>query len=312
MEKYTQYMNDDADDDERQAAAQVMEGLAELRREAKVHKLALERAALRRRAFWLRLFGMVVALTLMVGATYLFLSQKKLPVTDVPTPQPQERNTLPIPPAAPTIPAGPPKTIKKQAPIAELNRDEPLPNPRYSAPEPAMIRGDETTNKALKVLLDQVWYTEYPLLGLQTATNYGNVSQMLQQRDFNAAYIALDGFEREQIAAFRRRMDRINQERMEKDSTYKPVAAMWPPNDTLLYLKAYSLLEMGEGQEALLYFNQIRDPYPTWTPQLNWYRGLALLLTDQRAEAIALFRQLANQPNHPYRRQAAKALEILN
>jgi hypothetical protein len=310
MEKYTQYLNGDADDDERQAAAQVMEGLAELRREAKIREVALERAALHRRAFWLSFWVGIVALAIVAGAAYLYFSPKELPEVHTPT---QQQNTVPIPPPShPATPNNPPQTIKKQTPIAQWNRDEPLPNPRYAAPEPAMIRGDEPTKTALKTLLDQVWYTNYPLSGLQLEpNNYGGTNQLLLQRDFNAAYIALDGLEREQIAAFSRRMNQLNQQRMEKDSTYRPVAAMWSPNDTLLYLKAYSLMEMGEGQEALIYFDQIRDPYPTWTPQLNWYRGLALLLTDQRAEAIALFRQLANQANHPYRRQAAKALELL-
>ena len=35
-----------------------------------------------------------------------------------------------------------------------------------------MIRGDETSNKALKAVLDQVWYTDYPLKGLKVSAGW--------------------------------------------------------------------------------------------------------------------------------------------
>jgi hypothetical protein len=54
MEDFEKYIDNNADEEERRAAAQVREGLTGLRLEAKVREVAAERAALLRRAFWLR------------------------------------------------------------------------------------------------------------------------------------------------------------------------------------------------------------------------------------------------------------------
>jgi hypothetical protein len=77
------------------------------------------------------------------------------------------------------------------------------------------------------------------------------------------------------------------------------------------HLQGYCLLETGEGQEALLHFDQIQSRQLDWEPQLEWYRGLALLLADKKSEAIALFNVIAANAGHPYRRQARKALKLL-
>ena len=82
-------------------------------------------------------------------------------------------------------------------------------------------------------------------------------------------------------------------------------------NDTLRYLKGYCLLEMGEGNEALTYFEPLQGRHAAWEPQLQWYRGLAMLLADKRPEALALFKRVAAKSGHLYRRQAEKALKLL-
>jgi len=276
MEESQQYLNDNADDDERRAAAQVMEGLAGLRLEAKVRAVAAERAALQRRIRRQRFFVALVALVLLAGVAYFILKDKKTPVVVPPTvPQQQEQNTPP--------PAH--KTDEKRTiePIAQLRPSERLPNPRYAAPEPTMIRGDETENKARKALLDQVWYTGYPLTGLKTGKTFNKADENLKKRDFNAAYLELER-----------------------------LAGQMTQNDTLLYLKGYCLMEMGEGSEALTYFDPLQGRHASWEPQLQWYRGLALLLTDEREKALTLFKQLETQPKHPYRRQAEKAAGLLS
>lgn len=283
MEEDKQNLSDDADEDERRAAEQVMEGLAGLRLEAKVGEVAAERAALYRRRLSRRIFISLVALALVAGAAYLFFGKKEMPDAPPPVLQQQEQKN----PAPPSENQTPPveKTDDKKAsePIAQLPPSERLPNPRYPAPEAAMIRGDETTNKARKALLDQVWYTDYPLTGLKISNAFKKADESLKKRDFNAAYLEL--------------------ERLEGQMT---------ENDTLRYLKGYCLLEMGEGGEALAYFDRIQGRYATWESQLQWYRGLAMLLTDERRRALSLFKQLETRPKHPYRREAEKAVRLLS
>ncbi len=282
MEDYKQYLSDNADEAERRAAAQVMEGLAELRREARVGEVAAERAALYRRLFWRRIFISIVALALVAGAAYLFFGKKETPAAPRPVLQQQEQN--PAPPAGKQTPPVDETDDKKASkPIAQLPPSERLPNPRYPAPEATMVRGDENENKARKALLDQIWYTDYPLTGLKTSQSFTKADESLKKRDFNAAYLEL--------------------ERLEGQLTQ---------NDTLLYLKSYCLLEMGEGEEALAGFDKLQGRHADWEPQLQWYRGLAMLLADEREKALALFNALATRPKHPYRRQAEKATGLLS
>lgn len=278
MEEYKQYLSDDADDAERRAAAQVMEGLTGLRLEAKVREVAAERAALRRRAFWQRFLISMVALVLVAGAAYLFLKEKATPSV----PQQQEQRSAPQA-DSPTSPPEKTPDKKENAPIAQVSPGERLPNPRYPAPDVTMIRGDETANKALKAVLDQVWYTDYPLKGLKVSGSFKQADENLKNRDFNAAYLALGQLETAQ-----------------------------PDNDTLRYLKGYCLLEMAEGDEALTYLNPLQSRHAAWEPQLQWYRGLAMLLADKREKALALFKQISTQATHPYRRQAEKAAGLLS
>ena len=118
---------------------------------------------------------------------------------------------------------------------------------------------------------------------MKISNAFKKADESLKKRDFKAAYLEL--------------------ERLEGQMT---------ENDTLRYLKGYCLLEMGEGQEALTYFDRLQSRHPVWEPQLQWYRGLAMLLADERGKALALFQQLENQPKHPYRRQAEKAAGLLS
>jgi len=277
MEEYKQYLSDQADEDERRAAEQVLEGLTGLRLESKVREVAVERAALRRHAFWQRFFVSMVALALVAGAAYFILGKKETPAAL------QQQEQPSIPPAGTPMPL-PEKTPdkKENVPIAQLRPEEHLPNPRYPAPDVTMIRGDETANKVLKAVLNQIWYTDYPLKGLKVNGPFKQADEHLKKRDFNAAYLALEQLETAQSG-----------------------------NDTLRYLKGYCLLEMAEGNEALTYFDPLQGRHPAWEPQLQWYRGLALLLADEREKALALFQKLAKQSQHPYHRQAGKAAELI-
>lgn len=287
MEEYKQYLSDHADDAERAAAAQVLEGLEALRLEAKVQQVATERADLYRRIFRRRVFMAVIVLTLGAAAAYIMFRKKETPApTSAPVPsseQPSEAPTeRPLLRPNTTPPPLPPESASTDQPIAQLNPGERLADPRYPAPEPALIRGDANENKALKTLLNRLWYTHYPLTGLKTGDVFSKADTYFKKRDFTAAYLELMQLE-----------------------------GALTGNDTLGYLKGYCLLEMGEGKEAMHYFDPLQGRHAGWEPQLQWYRGLAMLLADEQARALTLFRELAGRPKHPYQRQAEKAVGLL-
>lgn len=298
MEDYEQYLSNNAEDDERRAAAQVLEGLAGLRLEAKLREVAAEQAAQHRRTLWRRLLFTLAALAFLAAVAYWFFSK------NVSTPS--------VPPIEKQAPSSPSPTKKQtpeqyklekpreKPPIAQIKpqeevpvppdpifptfalQDEIIPEPIHAAPDLVAMRGQGEANAALKALLDRLWYVDYPLQELEVSEAFPSIDEKLKKRDFTAAYLELE-----------------------------QLSSTLPANDTLHALQAYCLLETGEGQEALLHFAQIQGRQLEWKPQLEWYRGLALLLADKKSEALAQFTTIAANPGHPYRRQTRKAMKLL-
>lgn len=298
MEDYEQYLSNNAEDDERRAAAQVMEGLAGLRLEDKLREVAAEQAVRHRRTFWRRLLFTLATLAFLAAVAYWFFTKNEAtpaappsekPAPSAPAPrkeQTPEQNKLEKPREKPPIAQIKPK---EEVPVPPdpifptfALQDEVIPEPLNAAPDLVATRGAGEANAALKALLDQLWYVDYPLQGLEVSGAFSSVDENLKKRDFTAAYLELEQLSSTQAA-----------------------------NDTLHYLQAYCLMETGEGQEALLHFAQIQNRQLAGEPQLQWYRGLAFLLADKRSEAIALFNVIAANAGHPYRRQARKALKLL-
>ena len=298
MEKYEQYLSDNAEDDERRAAAQVMEGLAGLRLEAKLREVAAEQAAQHRRTLWRRLLFTLAALAFLAAVAYWFFSENE--ATPSVPPSEKQAPSSPSPTKKQTPDQNKSEKPREKPPIAQIKpkeevpvppdpifptfalQDELIPEPLNSAPDLVAMRGAGEANTALQALLDQLWYVDYPLLGLDISKAFPSIDEKLKKRDFTTAYLEL-----EQLGSAR------------------------PTNDTLHALQAYCLLQTGEGQEALLHFDQIQNRQLAWEPQLEWYQGLALLLADKRSEALAQFTTIAANPGHPYRRQARKALKLL-
>lgn len=298
MEKYEQYLSDNADDDERRAAAQVMEGLAGLRLESKLHEVAAEQAAQHRRRFWRRILFTLAALAFLAAVAYWFLGKNETMPAAPPSEKPAPSAPAPLKEQAPEQDKL--EKPREKPPIAQIKakeevpvppdpifptfalQDELIPEPLNPAPDLVGRRGESQANTALKTLLDQLWYVDYPLPGLDISEAFPSIDEKLKKRDFTTAY-----FELEQLGSAR------------------------PTNDTLQSLQAYCLLQTGEGQEALFHFNQIQRRQLAWEPQLEWYRGLALLLADKKSEALAQFSAIAANPGHPYRRQARKAMKLL-
>ena len=298
MEDYEQYLSNNAEDDERRAAAQVMEGLASLRLENKLREVAAEQAAQHRRRFWRRILFTLAALAFLAAVAYWFFSKNEA----APTLPPSEKQG-PSAPAARKEQAPEQDKLEKpreKPPIAQIKpkeevpvppdpifptfalQDELIPEPLHAAPDLVAVRGENQANIALQALLDRLWYVDYPLLGLDISKAFPSIDEKLKKRDFTTAYLEL-----EQLGSAR------------------------PTNDTLHALQAYCLLQTGEGQEALLHFDQVQNRQLAWEPQLEWYRGLALLLADKKPEALAQFTTIAANPGHPYRRQARKAMKLL-
>ncbi len=282
MEDIDQYLNDESSVEEREAARKIKQGLASLRIEEKVKAVAAERASLYRRRIW-RWIATAAVLAVIAGAAWLFWGAPAPmpPPSAAPTPgaapQPEETKTQP-----PTESPAKQETARPSGPIAQAKPDERLPNPRYPAPE-AMVRGDDTSTPDDKqALLNQLWYTDYPLNGLAVGATFAAADQLLRSRDFTTAYINLQRLERQ-----------------------------LPKNDTLRYLKAYCLMEMGQGEEALPYFESLQGHSPAWDAQLEWYRGLSLLQSGQKEAALSVFKQIAGRGRPPYRAFGKKATEKL-
>jgi hypothetical protein len=278
MEDFKQYMSEDPEEGERTAAEQIRSGLEGLRLEHKVKEVAAGRRALLRQRFRMRIV-MAALLVVTGGGAILFFWKKDLPA-------PLEQQQLPDTPdlrnTPPTGPEGVSPTLpieKKSPPVVENRPARNLPEPRFPAPA---LRGADSEDPARKALLNQVWYTDYPPTGFAASGHFAKADELLKARDFTGAYVQLQRLERN-----------------------------LPANDTLRYLKGYCLLELGEGAEALAYFEGMDTRQPTWKMQVEWYRGLGVLLTGDAKKALTTFRKIGDTPGHAYRKQGKKAAQLL-
>lgn len=293
MEDIRTYLSDDASDEERRAAELLKEGLSALRLQKKVEAVAAERAALERNGRNRRWFGILLLIVAILAAVWLFKKNttdgQPVPSDDPPpgeeqfAPPSDEIETLetvpneeiPEEPSTPTTAPSPPPNI----PIAQTTPEPGLPPPAHAAPG-TYLRGQSQEQEG-KAKLDQLWYTSYPLEGFTPGERFEEIDQLLRDRTFTTAYVRLQRLER-QLAS----------------------------NDSLRYLQAYTLLEMGQGQEAKFFLDEIESAEINALPQLQWYRGLALLLSDDKDAALTIFRELAADSDHPYQQHAKKALEL--
>jgi len=149
MEDFKQYLNDDAEDEERAAAEQVRLGLSGLRLERKVAQVAAERKALLRRTFWSRIIG-IATLVFMVGAAFLFFWNKEKPAQPPSDPQRQIEQTPPLQQPE-TPPQQAPDQPKKQS-IAERPRTsrEQAEQPLVRSVQPDL---DTMTTRLIQILL---------------------------------------------------------------------------------------------------------------------------------------------------------------
>jgi tetratricopeptide (TPR) repeat protein len=172
-----------------------------------------------------------------------------------------------------------------EAPAAHrTGAGQPPARSRYPAPATQLrsLNGSAEDAKALKMLLDQLWYTDYPIPGLQPTGAFAETDQLLNRREFTTAYARLDRLERK-----------------------------LPDNDTLRYLKGYCLLELGQGAEALAYLEPLQGRVAAWNAPLDWYQALGLLQSGQQDKARAAFRRIAAQNGHPFQAYGKKGLEVL-
>ncbi len=274
MEDFKQYLSEGADKSERDAARQVMEGLSGLRLENKVAEVAAERQALLRQRFWSLVIWAAAGVVLIAGATFWLFKQPETKDVQNTAPPIQQQ-----PIANDQAPPQTPEDKKDPNPIAQRNTPDRLPSPRFSSPT---IRGENQENKALKALLDQVWYTDYPPAGMVVSAAFEKADAFLKSRDFSNAYVQLQRLERKM-----------------------------PENDTLQYLKGYCLMEMGEGAEALTYFDKVTGKQAGWEMSLEWYKSLSWLLTGDREKALSVFKSIAATPKHSYKEQARKAQQMI-
>ncbi|MEQ8702709.1 MAG: hypothetical protein RIC19_02255 [Phaeodactylibacter sp.] len=181
------------------------------------------------------------------------------------------------------IPPPPPVKKEKEVPQGPIASNEPTEALRplpYPAPK---LRGTgQETDSVRQAILNSIWHTPYPPESLSVTDRFQPIHELLQNRDFSKSYARLQFMERQT-----------------------------PENDTLFFLKGYCLLESGEGNDALRYFDQIKNRQPFGADLLEWYRGLSLLLMGEDEKAKRTFLKISETPDHPFKRYAASAVEKL-
>lgn len=82
-----------------------------------------------------------------------------------------------------------------------------------------------------------------------------------------------------------------------------------PVPDTLQWIKAWSLMRMGEGAAALLEWQSLRSAHPEWSAAIEYYEALSLLLSGNTAQATAALSAIKRNKRHPFAQAATEALE---
>ncbi|MEL7248593.1 MAG: hypothetical protein AAFO03_09245 [Bacteroidota bacterium] len=308
MANIDDYLAEDASAEERQAAEQVLMGLDSLKLQQKVKRAAAERIRLQNIARR-RMAGMIILLALLIGAAVYWRSLRTNTPAKVEPQRTESRTNEPaVTPSTPletestpleenesgTTPPEeesrreeaqepPPPPIPENVPIAQSNPQEltPLPDPLHDAPNTFLRGQNNTTDSVSQARLNALWYTSYPLSGLELGDNLANIGEALQDRNFTQAFIRVQRAERRQN-----------------------------PSDTLAYLKAYTFLEMGQGDEAARALSELGDIPADWQDQSDWYQALALLLAGDLEAAQVLVTEIAQENGHTYQREAQKALEV--
>ena len=290
MEDFDKYLNSDSNPEEREAAKKLKDGLSTLRLEEKVRAAAAERASWQKRRRWPWVV-LVAALALLSVAAWLFYVQppSNTSITPVPPatapalPTEEEQNNTPQ--EEETAPAGqltePIENKLPSRPMAQALPQERLAAPRYAAPE-ITTRGSQTPENSAQSLLHQIWYADYPLQGLKATGRFATADSLLKARNFTSAYITLHRLE-----------------------------SGLPRNDTLGYLKGYCLMQLGQGEAALPYFDAVKGHAAAWDPQLEWYRGLSMFQSGDKEGALEIFKAIAAKKQAPFQAYARKALRIL-
>ncbi len=274
-----------ADDPVLQAELQVRVGLRQLRLEKKVREVSTARMAWERKRIWRRillgfaiagLFGLAIFIWFNTGKTppppsNIQETEQETPVGDPLQPAEKEKNV-------PVLPEEKTRKPKRQD-IAEAQQsNDQLPAPQVFP----NLRGEGAAATEIKNLLDQIWYAQYPPSGMKPTGVFAEADALLMEQEYEKAYAKLQRLERK-----------------------------LPENDTLNILKGYCLMNLGEGTEALRYFGGAEEqPLPV-RQLLEWYRGQCLLLSGDKAGALAAFKAIAGNPGHGYQRHSKNAVRIL-
>jgi hypothetical protein len=263
----------------------ILEGLNSIRLEERVAYAARERKSRLqiRKRLGLLAIGILIASVL----TFLYLNAPEKtesipPVYTPPIQRPGQNETEQPAIQKPNEETPQEKPKKKYTgPIAQSRPESGPADPAYGAPRPQFRGEDAKTDEERWELLDQVWYTNYPVAGLVIDSSLTEADQLLKKRAFNEAYVVLH--------------------RLQRSS---------PSNQKIRFLKGYCLLETGQTLESIPFFASTQNLSTQVQQRAEWYTALAFLHAGEMEQARQALRACSNQKKHPFYRQAQKALAL--
>ena len=225
---------------------------------------------------------MSIVLILVLSALFFFYKKSE---------KPKLNNTLSDPPADILDSIDPddvnplPEDLDTEEPVIDENREVNPPIAGDLTIPPSDIRPDVRGEEGLETdwdkLVESVWKTRFEVEPETYNAPFKPSLILLGENKFTDAFVELQLLE-----------------------------MTLSENDTLAFLKGYCLLELREGEEAIKYFEKIREEND-WQPMLDWYKTLAYLLTGDQPEIMKLLEPIARTPDHPFQEEAKKLLNQL-
>lgn len=226
MEDFKQYLSEGADDDEQEAAKQVLAGLARIRLENKVAAVAVERQAWLRRRFWVRMVFTAI-LAIITGLACWFFRKKEMPEGPIQAPNPLLNPIQQTPVLQPDTIEATQKGPIAQRPIAPAEQRE---APLLRSAKPDL---DPLTNQLIDTLLRITLKDgrSHPLKNSGQQNGLGKIVELLRQNRYQEAKTKILG------------------------------SCDLPGDRECNWLLAIALLEEGKPEDALPIFERIaQDP----------------------------------------------------
>lgn len=281
MEDFKQYLSEDADDRQQEAAKQVMEGLADLQLKKKVAEAAANRRILLRQRFWRQLI-LAALIVVIAGIAFWLFGRKEATIPSFQIPKQMEE----------TNPPQLPQTSPVQEQAIELLQKE------------SIVDGSSMSSETKKDSLTRYVNPKSDTSGSQLVVIYKPKRPISPQEQAEEPWIR--GLNPELDAKTDRLINILLRITLNNDSAYN----LKNSNENYGWGKIVEFLRKNDPIEARAEIYNFCGT-PVTDKECLWLLAIARLQLGHHEDAQVIFERIAKDPDHHRRKEAQLAVEAL-